>query len=247
MHNEMEKCWICGKQASKTITKEQLFFEDSFGEYITDHQLISKGTHRAYCEECFKNETEKLAERKRQYAILKKQLMLERAIRSLERQDVPIYHYRDLLHDFESLVEEEPEKFDSSEEMLAMLILADHGIKVKPQFKVGKYKIDFLIPELKVALEVDGDRHAGKLYEDNRRDQLIRAVLGEDWEVVRISTDYIDANAEKLVDAIKAVREKKQSIRKEYGGVLPEWYSKRERAHRPKQPPKIGDDELLNI
>lgn len=247
MHKEMEKCWICGKPATKTITKEMLSPYGGAGEYKLDSELIAKGTHRAYCEECFKRETEKLAERKRKYLVLKKQLMLERAIRSLERQEVPIYHYRELLLDFESLVEEEPERFDSSEEMLAMLILADHGISVKPQFKVGKYRIDFLIPELKVALEIDGDRHAGKGYEENRRDTLIRAVLGEEWEVVRIGTDYIDANAEKLIDAIKAVRDKKKELRKEYGGVLPEWYSKRERAQRPKRPPKIGDDVLLDI
>lgn len=247
MHKVIEQCWICGKPATKTITKGEVITFDSARFPETQQSLLSKGTHRAYCEECFKKETEKLADRKRKYIVLKKQLMLERAVRSLERQDVPIYHYRDLLLDFESLVEEEPERFNSSEEMLAMLILADHGISVKPQFKVGKYRIDFLVPELKVALEIDGDRHAGKGYEENRRDMLIRAVLGEEWEVVRIGTDYIDANAEKLIDAIKAVRDKKQKLREEYGGVLPEWYSKRERAHRPKQPPKIGDDELLNI
>ena len=104
MHNEMEKCWICGKPATKTITKGEVITFDSARFPETQKSLLSKGTHRAYCEECFEKETKKLAERKRQYAILKKQLMLERAIRSLERQDVPIYHYRDLLHDFESLV-----------------------------------------------------------------------------------------------------------------------------------------------
>ena len=138
MHKVMEKCWVCGSQATKTITKELLFCGEGTSDVIDDATLIAKGTRRAYCEECFKKETEKLAERKQKYIVLKKQLMLERAIRSLERQDVPIYHYRDLLLDFEKLVEEEPERFASSHEMLAMLILADHGIKVKPQFKVGR-------------------------------------------------------------------------------------------------------------
>ena len=242
MHKEMEKCWLCGAPATKTITKgDRKWFDDLYVDIP-----VKEGTHRTYCDECFKKEMAKQSERKQKYVILKKQLMLERAIRSLERQDVPIYHYRELIMDFEKLVEEEPERFDSSEEMLAMLILADNGISVKPQYKVGRYKVDFLIPSLKVALEIDGDRHASKLYEDNKRDVLVRQVLGQEWEVVRISTEYIDANAEKLVEAIRSVRDKKKELRREYGGVLPEWYSKRERAPRQKKI-KVGDDELLEL
>ena len=247
MHKVMEKCWICGEAATKTITKGETIDLDGARFQESQQETIATGTHRAYCEDCYWKELQKLSERKRQYVVLKKQLMLERAVRSFERQNVAIYHYRDLIRDFESLVEEKPEIFDSSQEMLAMLILADNGISVKPQFKVGKYRVDFLIQSLKIALEIDGDRHAMRPYEDNERDNLIRAVLGEEWEVVRISTEFIDANAEKLVEAIKAVRDKKRELREEYGGILPEWYSKREKAKRPKRRPSVGDDELLEI
>lgn len=248
MHKVIEKCWICGEAATKTITKGDVAVLDGLWIGRTQEELLADGSFRCYCDKCYKDELKKLADRKRQYAVIKKQLMLERAIRSLERQNVVIYHYRDLIKDFETFVEENPDKFDSSQEMLTMLILADNGISVTPQFKIGRYRVDFLIPTLKVALEIDGDRHALKPYEDSERDKLIRAVLGEEWEVVRISTEYIDANAEKLVEAIKAVRDKKKELRQEYGGILPEWHSKRERAQRPKRkPPIVGDDELLKI
>lgn len=247
MHKEMEKCWLCGKPATRTLTNDK--HEQGEGTWFSrdQNEIIEDGTHRAYCEECFKKEREKLSIRKRQYIVLKKQLMFERAIRSLERQNVAIYHYKDLIQDFEAFVEEDPDLFDSSEEMLAMLILADNGIKVKPQFKIGRYRVDFLIPSMKVVLEIDGDRHGARAYEDNNRDILLRSVLGEDWEVVRIGTEFIDANAEKIVDAIKAVKEKKQKLRAENNGVLPEWYSRREKAKKPRKRPPIGDDELLDI
>lgn len=51
-----------------------------------------------------------------------------------------------------------------------------HGCKFRRQYGVGKYSIDFYCPELKLAIEVDGDSHcaAGALKRDAIREEFIR-------------------------------------------------------------------------
>ena len=111
------------------------------------------------------------------------------------------------------------------------------------QEKIGKYRVDFLIPSLKIVLEIDGVTHADRLYYDRDRDKYIREELGKEWEVVRIKTEYVEQNAEMLVEAIKSIRREKQKLRAEYGGALPEWFA----GEKPKRPKKkrYGDDSLL--
>ena len=172
--------------------------------------------------------------------------MLERAVRILERQPLYIYDYQDTIKDMEEFVEEHPDKFDSAHEMVAAIILVYNEIKAKVQYKIGDYRVDFLIPEMSAVLEIDGDLHKTTLLKDNKRDIAIRQALGPEWETVRISTDYIEQNAKMLPDAIGMVREEKQKIRQKNFGMLPEWYSERNKAKRKKQP-TIGDDKLLDI
>ena len=72
---------------------------------------------------------------------------------------------------------------------------------------IFNYSIDFVIPEYKVALEIDGRPFHGKDHADKqrKRDEVIIWKLGEDWEIIHIDTDNINANVTKLVPAIKAV------------------------------------------
>ena len=100
--------------------------------------------------------------------------------------------------------------FDSADEIIAAIILISNGVRVRPQYKVGAYQVDLLMPDLKIALEIDGIYHAGKRYKESARDKEIKATLGEGWEVVRIGTKHIEENAEKLLPAIQALKEFKQ-------------------------------------
>lgn len=97
--------------------------------------------------------------------------------------------------------------FQSTEEIMAALELTKCGYRVYPQTKVGKYKVDFIIPELSVALEIDGNLFHGKERKkyESIRDASITALLGEDWNVIRISTDNINKNITRLIPAIKGV------------------------------------------
>lgn len=209
----MGVCWICGKPATKkSILQEQ----DVLG-----YKPIGK---RFFCDECFeKFYAEHSADRK-EYIRLKKKLMFERAVRMFERQDIDIYEYKEAIEAVQEFNAENLNKFDSSHEIVAAIVLIYNEVQTKTQFPVGRYRVDFYLPELKIVLEVDGDRHKHKKIIDNERDFKIREILGADHEIIRVETELIEQNAELLVEAIKSIKRERQQLRKSNFGCLPAWY-----------------------
>ena len=119
--------------------------------------------------------------------------------------------------------------FESTEEIMTALELERCNISYRHQVQFGRYRADFVIPNMKVVLEVDGTIYHGqeKRTKENLRDNLIVLALGAEWEVIRITDDLINTNITRLVKAIQAIKEKRQLIRRQYKGDLPEWYSDR--------------------
>lgn len=242
----MQKCWECGKNA--TVFPDVLFAGDEYKKYAGERsaiQLMDRRKQRGYCEECFAKVSDQRKNDRDEYIRLRKLLMFERAVRILEKQDLDIYEYKEAIQAVSEYSKENPQKFDSSHEMIAAIVAIDNEEETKIGYKIGDYRIDLLLPKLKIALEVDGGMHEYNLYKDNKRDIEIRSALGQDWEVVRIKTEYIEENAELLLEAAKTIRAEKQKVRKQNYGVLPEWYSKRESAKKTKRQ-EYGDELLLD-
>lgn len=61
------------------------------------------------------------------------------------------------------------------------------GYKVRRQYGVNNYIIDFYCPELKLGIEVDGDVHYiyGRCVEDQKKDRMLKKY---EIKVIRIST-----------------------------------------------------------
>lgn len=204
---ESMKCWMCGKD-NATVTRElkHVVKTPRQPSYYAD---ISLESQRCYCQECFNKHAESLKRENEMYIKLKKRRMLEKAIDILEHQDLKLYEFREAIRAVREFIEDNPDKFDSSYEILAAIVLIKHRIKCKMQYKVGRYQVDMLLPDLFVALEIDGERHKHTKIEDSRRDFTIKMVLGSQWEVVRIKTNYLDQHAEHLLEAIKEVCDKR--------------------------------------
>ena len=158
-----------------------------------------------------------------------KERKFERALRRLQRMDIVIHgEYKDAA----DKIHNELHKiglFDSTEEIITAIELEKNNIKYRHQVRFGtRYRVDFVLDDEKVILEVDGRLFHTKenLKRDNLRDDLILLNLGTDWEVVRITDDLINQNIKKLLPAIKKIKEKRKLIRDEYG-YLPDWYSDR--------------------
>ena len=137
-----------------------------------------------------------------EYKILRKKMMFESAIENLEKQSLLLWNYKEAIDTVERFNLENLDKFDSSYEIIAAIILIHNKINTKVHYKINDYEVDFLLPDICVVLEIDGDRHKYKVSTDGVRDYNLQMKLGADWEIIRIKTDYLDKHADRLLSAI---------------------------------------------
>lgn len=202
-------CWKCGKQI-KPIFGEQYkgrFCDDCYNEHTADYKAVLT-----------------------EYIAYKTKIMFERAMRFMEKAGCNMTEYKRYACAVQKYADANPEAYKSSHEMIASIVLFKADLAMSMNYRVGKYIVDIYLPEKNICLEIDGERHKGKEFEDSKRDIAIRQLLGEQWEVVRIPTTHIEENPDRLLDAIDAIYAMKKKLRKKNGGFLPNSYSKREQA-----------------
>lgn len=194
------KCSRCGKQL------------EVFNEYM-----------RNFCDECMIERKKEHDDKISQYLQLKNELAIERAI-------IRIEDHRDGIHKFDEywkpaidavadFMKENPETLASTEEIITAIALIAEEIHIKCQYQIGKYRVDFLLPELKAILEIDGYSHNGTKIKDSKRDLEILGMLGDDWEIVRIPTTWVNKAPCQLVDIIFNEHNRKREHRKRIGGL----------------------------
>ena len=200
---------------------------------------------RVYCKEC---EAKAKAERQQMlddYSEIRKRVMFETAYRKMEKAGMYMHEYLDIGKEVYEQVKADDMRLLSGDEIIAAMVLQSNAIDYKANYKIGSYVVDFYIPSMHVILEVDGDRHELHLDRDSARDINLRAILGAEWEVVRIGTKYLEMDPERLPDAIETVYKEKKKLRAKNNGIIPEYYSKRERKHyqsiAPKQTVRVDD------
>ncbi len=205
------KCWICGASIA-----------DSYG--------VMDIASTRYCLSCYRKHQKQYREMLAEYLKLKNTVQFERAMRIMERANVNMTYYQRYAQAVEKHSSENPELYKSSDEIVAAVIMLETGIDFEMNYKIGPYVVDMYIPRLALIVEIDGERHEGKELKDSNRDVKLRQMLGDEWEVIRIPTKYIEQSPTKILDAIQALAKQKRSIRKKNGGFLPNSYSKREAA-----------------
>ena len=191
-YEEEFECWGCGKK---------IIYYDEPNE-------------RVFCNECsvkHKSEHKKLL---KEHTLLYSKIMLENAMIMIENSNSFAHDFIDGYNIIKKEIETRPTMFRSSEEVVAGIVLSEYGYEFEANRKIGNYIIDFYIPELKVCLEVDGERHKNKQIYDKERDIKIRNELGAEWEIVRIPTKYIALNPNKLIDAVKEIKKEMVESRK---------------------------------
>lgn len=207
-------CWNCGEPATTTRTivhKDGMHYRQSVSLYC-----------RCYCEECREETERRDKEERAQYIRLKKREMFRKACDILESQHTNMYEYKDSIEVAEDYIEAYPDKFDSSYEVLAAIILVQNMIPAKMQYKVGRYQVDFLLEELHIVLEIDCERHKNKKEYDTERDRYLKKELGSKWEIIRIPTELLDKNAKKLPEAIRKVAKYRKTGKVNWRELYPE-------------------------
>lgn len=202
-------CWGCGKQ-----------IKPIFGEQY-------KGR---FCESCQEDHARDYKAVLTEYLAYKNKVMIERAMRFMEKAGCNMTEYKRYANAVMRHAADNPELYKSAHEVITAVVLLKNGFDVSMNHKLGKYIIDVYLPEKKVCLEIDGAWHRGKELKDSNRDTVIRQMLGEEWEIIRIPTKHIEENPDRIPDAIEAIYAQKKKLRKMNGGFLPNSYSKREQA-----------------
>lgn len=157
------------------------------------------------CPDCRAEVIRQKCEEKSGRAALGKERKLECAIRRISRvTDIEPY---DKAIDYVRKHLKHQGWFQSTEEIMVALELIRRNINTHHQVKVFDYTVDFVLPDMKVILEIDGPIYHGKerAKYQARRDEVICWKFGEGWELIRIKTDYINMNITKLIPAIKKV------------------------------------------
>lgn len=175
----MYECWSCGAALSEGFAKK-----------------------RNFCPKCSAEKAETAKKNFNEYWRLKNGMTLERAVSRIEDDpnDPEIGFYRESIETVREYVEKNPQTLASTEEYIALIVLLAHEVKIKCQYKVLHYKIDFCLPELKVLLEIDGDRH--KKLKDAKRDLEILGEVGDEWTIIRFPTKYINEYPKAIYDAV---------------------------------------------
>lgn len=83
------------------------------------------------------------------------------------------------------------------------------GYKIRRQYGVGSYVVDFYCPQLKLAIEVDGESHYTREGEehDKKRDAFIR---DKGIEIIRIPTSEIYDNLDGVVQHVANIFKKRE-------------------------------------
>jgi len=201
---------------------------------------------RSYCEGCAEKHNEEDEQLMNGYLEAKTKVMWRRAVNNLEKQNLKMSEYYEEAQFVLALALEDYNKFQSSPEMMAAMQLLKERVKAKTQYRIGRYRADFVLPELKVVLEIDGKLHDYKVKKDSKRDAAILNELNAEdtgWEVIRIPVVHIDQNVSKLVPAIKALYKEKQRLRRKHGGFIPTYFSKHEAASQLSAIEGVNDKE----
>lgn len=205
----LNECWHCG-------------------EYFVELDRTRYGNYRPIHKECKLEHYSKMNAMKEEYVRLKIELMFDRAIKILEKQPkLRISNYKEAADAVIELARKEPSKFGSSHEMVAAMELIRNEVKVKMQYQINRRRVDILLPDLRIALEIDGKQHKHAIKKDSQRDIEIMNVLNEEkggWEIIRVGTGKIESDITDLLPNIKKDYIKRQELRKRYNGFLPSYY-----------------------
>ena len=126
----------------------------------------------------------------------KRERRFDNAVKEIAKQVPDIGEYARAI----KIAESRCEKFGSIPEAMVAIELVRLGYKIIPQQKLGKYHVDFLMPDEKIVIEVDGE-----LYHREKTPRIgeIQIMLGLDWKIINIPAELIRKNIQKLSDCIK--------------------------------------------
>lgn len=172
-------CEICGKEIKKT-------------QYVRHFNYL--------CDYCNGLAKKKKKVELNQNAKTKAEERFEKAILEIKKQIT-------CLEDYEKSIEiakTRLEKYGSIPEAMVAIELIHLKQKIIPQQKIGKYKVDFVIPNKKMIIEVDGSVFHSK--QNSEREATIQLSIGVDWKIIHIPAELIRKDIKRLDTIINSFK-----------------------------------------
>lgn len=94
-------------------------------------------------------------------------------------------------------------KYGSTPEAMLAIELVRNGYKVIPQQKIGKYHVDFALPNEKLIIEVDGSIYHTNSRKELEREASINYKIGLDWRFIHIPAESISKDVRRVVRLLK--------------------------------------------
>lgn len=144
---------------------------------------------------------------KKQNKELERELLIELTTEGERRFTKAVQEIKKQVKDFQSyhrvitIARKAQDKYGSVPEAMVAIELLKLGYKIIPQQRIGKYKVDFYLPNVKTVVEVDGKIfHQNR--DDNDREAMIMLSLGLDTRIVHIPADRISKDINKLKECL---------------------------------------------
>lgn len=122
----------------------------------------------------------------------KSEIRFENAVEEIKNQVKDFSKYEKAI----DIARQRKDKYGSIPEAMVAIELIKLGYKIIPQQKIHKYKPDFIIPNEKIVIEVDGAAFHSK--ENIEREMILQMSLGFDWTIIHIPAEKIRKNIKKV-------------------------------------------------
>lgn len=96
-------------------------------------------------------------------------------------------------------------KYGSTPEAIAAIMLISCGVQIIPQAKIFANKrsaVDFVLPDHKTVIEIDGELYHSDEMKQYLRDVSIRHRLGDEWKVLHIPAEALAKNPKAFRGAV---------------------------------------------
>lgn len=143
--------------------------------------------------------------------LIKKMEMVDKAQRELEKRTGKMKSFKPKrnMSKYVKPVKERVmngiDNFSSMPEAVVAIQMERIGLKYETQKEIAGKKADFVIPEIKIILEIDGELYHTDEDKSFLRDRQIMAVMDEEWEIVHIHTEEVPMYTWNLREALPFV------------------------------------------
>lgn len=167
---------------------------------------IYNGDKAYYCDICKHSlqEKEKALEHELLDEILSKgeQRFLKAKDKLLKQVKIPETYAKAI-----KLAETRADYYGSIPEAMVAIELIKLGYSIIPQQKIGRYKVDFALPNEKLIIEIDGGLYHKDVNSD--RDNYIKLCIGLDWEIVHVPAEWVSKDIRRLRKVINEIEKKR--------------------------------------